>query len=64
MLGVFAEFKPKFTKRSANQTEVAVDGIQWYVLEVEQGVFPDERHGDGDAAFEAFDSVVEARKPM
>ena len=41
LLGVFTDFKPKFTKRFANLTEVAVTGIEQYVREVKQGVFPD-----------------------
>src|SRR4029079_999556 len=34
LLGVFTDFKPKFTKRFANLTEVAVKGITQYIDEV------------------------------
>ncbi|MBZ0123646.1 MAG: 3-methyl-2-oxobutanoate hydroxymethyltransferase, partial [Roseovarius sp.] len=34
LLGVFTDFKPKFTKRYANLTEVAVRGLQDYAREV------------------------------
>jgi 3-methyl-2-oxobutanoate hydroxymethyltransferase len=44
LLGVFTDFKPKFTKRFANLTEVAVTGIEQYVREVKEGVFPDKDH--------------------
>ncbi|NDB23583.1 MAG: 3-methyl-2-oxobutanoate hydroxymethyltransferase, partial [Burkholderiaceae bacterium] len=41
LLGVFSDFKPKFTKRYANLTEVAVKGIKEYISEVKSGSFPD-----------------------
>src|SRR5262245_3000089 len=41
LLGVFTDFKPKFTKRFAKLTEVAVAGIRQYVKEVKEGSFPD-----------------------
>ena len=65
-MGVFPDFKPKFTKRFANPTEVAVGGIRQYVAEVKEGVFPDEEHSYGvsDEVFEAFASMVERRKQM
>jgi len=44
LLGVFVDFKPKFTKRFANLTEVAVKGISQYVAEVKAGTFPDDDH--------------------
>src|SRR5438045_4161001 len=44
LLGVFVDFKPKFTKRFANLTEVAVRGISQYVAEVKAGTFPDDDH--------------------
>src|ERR671922_174636 len=34
LLGVFTDFKPKFTKRYTNLTEVAVNGLRQYVEEV------------------------------
>ncbi len=44
LLGVFTDFKPKFTKRYANLTEVAVRGLSEYVREVKEGIFPDDDH--------------------
>ena len=64
LLGVFTDFKPKFTKRYATLTEVAVDGIKQYVNEVKQGVFPDEEHSYStpQEEYEKFLSLVEQRK--
>ena len=47
LLGVFTDFKPKFTKRFANLTEVAVKGITQYITEVKAGTFPDDDHSYG-----------------
>ena len=44
LLGVFTDFKPKFTKRYAKLTEVAVAGISQYIKEVKEGSFPDDEH--------------------
>jgi 3-methyl-2-oxobutanoate hydroxymethyltransferase len=44
LLGVFTDFKPKFTKRYADVTNVAVEGIKQYVDEVKNGTFPDDEH--------------------
>ena len=44
LLGVFTDFKPKFTKRYANLTEVAVKGLSEYVRDVKEGTFPDDDH--------------------
>jgi 3-methyl-2-oxobutanoate hydroxymethyltransferase len=44
LLGVFTDFKPKFTKRYANLTEVAVAGLRAYAGEVRSGAFPDDEH--------------------
>ncbi len=55
LLGVFTDFKPKFTKRYANLTEVAVDGLSRYVADVKEGRFPDDEH-----AYQADAGVVEA----
>ena len=41
---MFTDFKPKFTKRFAKLTEVAVNGIKEYVKEVKEGMFPDDDH--------------------
>jgi 3-methyl-2-oxobutanoate hydroxymethyltransferase len=66
LLGVFTDFKPKFTKRFANLTEVAVGGIRQYVSEVKQGLFPDEEHSYGvdEAEYERFAGMVEKRKQI
>lgn len=66
LLGVFTDFKPKFTKRFAALTEVAVTGIRDYVQEVKDGVFPDDDHTYGvqDSEFEKFSALVENRKQI
>ena len=64
LLGVFTDFKPKFTKRFANLTEVAVNGIKTYVAEVKAGTFPDDDHSYGvdEKEYEKFLGLVERRK--
>lgn len=64
LLGVFTDFKPKFTKRYATLTEVAVGGIKKYVEEVKGGVFPDDEHSytTPDDEYEKFLELVEKRK--
>lgn len=64
LLGVFTDFKPKFTKRYANLTEVAVAGIEAYVREVKEASFPNDDHSYSvkDAEFEKFASMVEGRR--
>jgi 3-methyl-2-oxobutanoate hydroxymethyltransferase len=64
LLGVFTDFKPKFTKRFSNLTEVAVGGISQYVREVKQGSFPDEDHtySVDEAEYEKFAAMVEKRR--
>lgn len=66
LLGVFTDFKPKFTKRYANLTEVAVDGLSRYVREVKDGVFPDDDHSYGcdDAVVEGFLGLVARRRQL
>ena len=66
LLGVFTDFKPKFTKRFAALTEVAVGGIKDYVREVKEGTFPAEEHtySVGDEMFDAFVSMVEKRRQI
>lgn len=66
LLGVFTDFKPKFTKRFANLTEVAVGGIREYVREVKEGTFPDDEHSYTvkDDEFEKFATMVEKRKQV
>src|SRR5258707_2536760 len=64
LLGVFTDFKPKFTKRFANLTEVAVKGITQYINEVKAGTFPDDDHSYAvdDKEYEKFVGMVEKRK--
>ncbi len=66
LLGVFTDFKPKFTKRYANLTEVAVSGLEKYVAEVKAGTFPDDAHSYSvkDEVYEAFLTLVEKRKQV
>lgn len=66
LLGVFTDFKPKFTKRYANLTEVAVAGLSKYVSEVKAGTFPDDDHSYGvdEAEYERFVTFVEKRKQV
>jgi 3-methyl-2-oxobutanoate hydroxymethyltransferase len=66
LLGVFTDFKPKFTKRFGKLTEVAVSGIEQYVKEVKDGTFPDDDHtyGVDEAEFEKFATMVEKRKQV
>src|SRR5205085_5292729 len=60
LLGVFTDFKPKFTKRYSNLTEVAVKGIQAYAADVRAGRFPDDEHSYGvdDREYEKFVGMV------
>ncbi|MBN8479451.1 MAG: 3-methyl-2-oxobutanoate hydroxymethyltransferase [Burkholderiales bacterium] len=44
LLGVFDQFKPKFTKRYANLSQIAVEALKTYAAEVRGGVFPDAEH--------------------
>jgi 3-methyl-2-oxobutanoate hydroxymethyltransferase len=64
LLGVFTDFKPKFTKRFANLTEVAVKGIAQYIAEVKAGTFPDDDHSYGvdEKEYEEFVRLVEKRR--
>lgn len=66
LLGVFTDFKPKFTKRYANLTEVAVNGISQYASEVRAGAFPDDDHSYGvdDSEYETFAAMVEKRRQI
>jgi 3-methyl-2-oxobutanoate hydroxymethyltransferase len=66
LLGVFTDFKPKFTKRFTNLTEVAVSGIKQYVAEVKAGTFPDDEHSYSvnPAEFEKFLGMIERRKAV
>src|SRR6186997_3332088 len=66
LLGVFTDFKPKFTKRFAKLTEVAVAGIKQYVKEVKEGSFPDDEHSYtvNDAEYEKFAAMVSKRRQI
>jgi len=64
LLGVFTDFKPKFTKRYANLTEVAVAGLKAYVDEVKSGQFPDQEHSYGvdEGEYARFLDLLERRR--
>jgi 3-methyl-2-oxobutanoate hydroxymethyltransferase len=66
LLGVFTDFKPKFTKRYAKLTEFAVAGVRQYVEEVKQGIFPDDDHSYtvDDAEYEKFAAMVAKRRQV
>jgi 3-methyl-2-oxobutanoate hydroxymethyltransferase len=66
LLGVFTDFKPKFTKRYTKLTEIAVDGIRQYVKEVKEGSFPDDDHSYtvNDAEYEKFAAMVAKRRQI
>jgi 3-methyl-2-oxobutanoate hydroxymethyltransferase len=53
LLGMFDQFKPKFTKRYANISQIAVDALKTYAAEVRSGQFPDADHSYGMKAEEA-----------
>jgi 3-methyl-2-oxobutanoate hydroxymethyltransferase len=64
LLGVFTDFKPKFTKRFGKVTEMAVAAIRQYVQEVKTGAFPDDDHSYtvNEAEYEKFAKMVAKRK--
>ena len=64
LLGMFTDFKPKFTKRYANLTEAALKGITQYISEVKAGTFPDDDHSYGvdEKEYEKFLAMIEKRK--
>lgn len=66
LLGVFTDFKPKFTKRFANLTEVAVNGLSQYVKEVKDGSFPDDDHSYGASpeVVDEFRVLIEKRRQI
>jgi len=66
LLGVFTDFKPKFTKRYANLTEVAVTGIKAYIADVKGGTFPDDDHSYGvdEKEYEKFLGLVQNRRHL
>lgn len=66
LLGVFTDFKPKFTKRYANITEIAANGLPQHVEEVKSGAFPDGDHSYSahDSELEKFQGMVERRRQL
>src|SRR5262249_50984105 len=64
LLGVFTDFKPKYVKRFAKLTEVAVAGISQYIKEVKDGTFPDDDHSYSVQAeeYEKFAQMVAKRR--
>jgi 3-methyl-2-oxobutanoate hydroxymethyltransferase len=66
LLGVFTDFKPKFTKRYANLTEVAVNGLAKFAEEVRSGAFPDDDHSYGvdEKEYDRFLTLVEKRRQV
>ena len=66
LLGVFTDFKPKFTKRYAKMTEVAVTGIKQYIAEVKAGAFPDNEHSYtvNESEYEKFAAMVAKRRQI
>ena len=66
LLGVFTDFKPKFTKRYTNLTEVAISGLRAYAEEVRSGAFPDDDHSYSvdQSEYEKFLNLVERRRHL
>jgi 3-methyl-2-oxobutanoate hydroxymethyltransferase len=66
LLGVFTDFKPKYTKHYANLTEVAVAGLRQYVQEVKEGVFPGEEQAYAvrGEELEKFRDMLERRRQV
>ena len=66
LLGMFTDFKPKFTKRFADLSGAAVEGLSRYAQEVRDGTFPDEDHSyDAEPEIvEAFRNMIERRRQV
>jgi len=66
LLGVFTDFKPKYTKHYANLTEVAVRGLRQYVEEVKGGAFPAEEHAYTvkEEELDKFKGLLERRRQV
>ena len=66
LLGVFTDFKPKFTKRYADLTRIAVEGLKQYAAEVREGVFPDDDHSYATdrEVVEEFQNLIERRRQV
>jgi 3-methyl-2-oxobutanoate hydroxymethyltransferase len=66
LLGVFTDFKPKYTKRYAQLTEIAVGGITQYIREVKEGVFPDDDHTYTikEEEYEKFARMIQKRRQL
>jgi 3-methyl-2-oxobutanoate hydroxymethyltransferase len=44
MLGITQGHRPKFVKQYADIEKIMIEGINTYIKEVQQGLFPDEKH--------------------
>jgi 3-methyl-2-oxobutanoate hydroxymethyltransferase len=66
LLGVFTDFKPKYAKRFAKLTEVAVGAITQYIKEVKAGSFPDDDHSYAvnEAEYDKFAGMVAKRRQV
>ena len=66
LLGVFTDFKPKFTKRYSKLTEAAVSGLKSFIEEVKNEKFPDKDHSYNvdQSELEKFKNLVEKRKQI
>jgi 3-methyl-2-oxobutanoate hydroxymethyltransferase len=64
LLGMFDQFKPKFTKRYANISQIAVEALKTYAAEVRGGQFPDADHSYGMKAEEAAKLEAALRKKL
>lgn len=66
LLGVFTDFKPKFTKRYARLTDVAVGAISEYVADVKAGTFPDDDHTYtvDEGEYDQFMTMLENRRQL
>ena len=66
LLGVFTDFKPKFTKRYSKLTDVAVSGLKKFVEEVKSTNFPDKDHSYkvDEVELDKFRHLVEKRKQI
>lgn len=64
LLGLYTDFKPKFTKRYGNLAEAAVSGLRRYVEEVKAGTFPDDEHSYTvkPEVLDSFRDLIEKRK--
>jgi len=66
LLGLYSDFKPKFTKRYKNLSEAAVAGLAEYAREVRDGVFPDADHSYScsQETLDEFQTLLERRRQL